>query len=206
MSVVPGLQEHQAIRWDGVSEDTLAQSLVAPARACIEAGLQIDDGAGDANNGENRLSLTVSIQSIYRHAIARVFLLEIGHRLALGQELRDRIHTALHEVLLNAVMHGHVQLEPGIRDSLGGFEASHEAIKRQLASEKCAHKRVVIEAQWNAARLSIAVRDNGVGFDPNSSDAARHRGSGRGLLILDAFCDSVTYRNNGTVVILGFEL
>lgn len=205
-SVVTDPQEHWATRWDGVSEDSLAQSLAAPAIACMEAGLQIDDGSGGANEGENSLSLTVSIRSIYRHAIARVFLLAIGRRLALGQELRDRIHTALHETLLNAVMHGHVQLEPGIRNSLGGFEASHDAIKRQLASDGCAQKRVVVEAQWNADRLLIAVRDNGVGFDPDKSDPAEHRGSGRGLLILNAFCDSVTYLNNGTVVLLGFKL
>ena len=210
MMQIPAVEDRRSFDgtcWDGVSEDTLVQALAAPALVCVEAGLLIEGGSGcDDHGSPNRLGLTLSIRSIFRLAIAKAFVMAIDRRLPLCRETRDRVHTAMHEVLLNAVMHGHVQLEPGIRDSLGGFEASHEAIKRQLASEKCAHKRVVIEAQWNAARLSIAVRDNGVGFDPNSSDAARHRGSGRGLLILDAFCDSVTYRNNGTVVILGFEL
>lgn len=203
MAPVQDLKEDCETRWDGASEETLVRSLAAPATACIEAGLV---GSSDARDGgPNRLGLTVSIRSIYRQKVARAFVLAIGDRLRLSEELRDRILTALHEALLNAVLHGYLRLEEGLRDTLGGIAASHETIKRQLASPHYAQSRVVIEARWSGGRLLIAVYDNGVGFDPNQN-RAEYRGSGRGLLILEAFCDSITYLDHGRTIILGFEL
>jgi anti-sigma regulatory factor (Ser/Thr protein kinase) len=205
MPSVPDLQQGRATRWDGASEDTLAQSLAAPATACIEAGLKIDDGPGVAKDGsQSRLSLTASIQSIYRQTIARAFVRAIDDRLRLSEVLRDRILTALHEALLNAVIHGHLQLETGLRDTLAGCEAAHETIMMRLASQQYAQSRVVIEAQWSDCRLLIAVHDNGVGFDPEKRRTA-HRGSGRGLAVVEAFCDSVAYLDGGRTIVLGFE-
>jgi anti-sigma regulatory factor (Ser/Thr protein kinase) len=206
MLPVLDLQQDCATRWDGASEETLAQSLAAPATACIEAGLLVDDGPGNAGDGgRSCLSLTVSIQSIYREAIAGAFVRAIDDRLRLGLELRDRIRTALHEALLNAVMHGHLKLEAGLRDTLGEFAMAHETIIRQLASQKYAQSRVVIVAQWSAGRLLIAVHDNGAGFDPDRGRTG-HRGSGRGLAVVEAFCDSVTHLDGGRTIVLGFEL
>jgi anti-sigma regulatory factor (Ser/Thr protein kinase) len=206
MAPVVDLREDCATRWDGTSEHTLAQSLAAPAIACIEAGLVVDEAASGAeDNDQNRLDLAVSIQSIYRQPIARAFVGAIGDRLGLDQELRDRILTVLHEALLNAVLHGHLRLEAGLRDTLGGVEASHELIKKRLASPDHSQSKVVIKARWSADRLLIAVHDNGIGFEPRKS-RPEHRGSGRGLLILEAFCDSVSYQDCGRMVVLGFEL
>ncbi|MGA2292842.1 ATP-binding protein [Bradyrhizobium sp.] len=204
MLPVQDLQQHCATRWDGASEATLTQSLAAPATACIEAGLLVDDGPDHAGNG-SCLSLTVSVRSIYREAIAGAFVRAIDDRLRLSRELRDRIVTALHEALLNAVMHGHLKLEAGLRDTLGGFETAHETIVRQLASQQYAQSRVVIAAQWGAGRLLIAVHDNGVGFDPDKN-RSRQRGCGRGLAVVEAFCDSVTHLDGGRTIVLGFEL
>jgi anti-sigma regulatory factor (Ser/Thr protein kinase) len=200
------LQQDCATCWDGASEHTLAQSLAPPATACIEAGLGVEAGWSKAGDGGlGCLRLTVSIRSIFQQAVAKAFVLAIDDRLRLRQEERDRILTALHEALLNAVMHGHLQLQQGLRDTFSGFEASHETIKRQLALPKYAQSRVVIEAQWSAGRLLIAVHDNGVGFDPGKS-RDQHRGSGRGLAILEAFCDSITFQDGGRTIVLGFEL
>jgi anti-sigma regulatory factor (Ser/Thr protein kinase) len=205
MVAMEELRTDCATRWDGVSEQTLAQSLAAPATDCIEQGLVVDRAASGAEDGvPDHLSLTVSIRSIYRKPVARTFVLAIDDRLLLGQELRDRILTALHEVLLNAVFHGYLQLESGLRDTLVGFKATHETIERQLASPEHAQSKVLIEARWSASRLLIAVHDNGVGFDPDKS-RPEHRGSGRGLLILEAFCDSVSYLDRGRTAILGFD-
>ncbi len=192
--------------WDGLSEDSLVQALAAPAQACVEAGLLVDGGSGFADHErQNHLALTVSIRSIFRLAIARTFVLAIDRRRPLCQETRERVHTALHEVLLNAVMHGHLQIDATLRDSLDGFSDSHHIIAAQLDSDGFSQNRVTIDAQWTGEQLVIAVHDNGVGFAPGS-DTAKRRGSGRGLLILEAFCDSVTHHNGGRSITLGFDL
>jgi anti-sigma regulatory factor (Ser/Thr protein kinase) len=183
------------------------QALAAPAHACVEAGLLIDGGRDVANHGcPNRLSLTVSIRAIFRLAIANAFVMAINRRMPLCPETRERIHTALHEVLLNAVMHGHLQLDAALRDSLGGFGASHDIISARLDGDEFSQPRVAIDAQWTERRLIITVHDNGVGFEPGKVNTAKRRGSGRGLLILEAFCDSVTHLNGGRSITLGFDL
>jgi hypothetical protein len=103
-------------------------------------------------------------------------------------------------------MHGHLKLEAGLRDTLAGFGTAHDIITRELASDRFAQSKVSIEAEWTSDRLLIAVRDNGVGFETGRAPVTPHRGSGRGLLILEAFCDSVTYLDSGATILLGFML
>ena len=210
MMQIPAVEDRRSFDgtcWDGVSEDTLVQALAAPALVCVEADLLIEGGSGcDDHGSPNRLGLTLSIRSIFRLAIAKAFVMAIDRRLPLCRETRDRVHTALHEVLLNAVMHGHLKIDAALRDSLGGFGASHDIIAAQLDGDDFSQSRVSIDAQWTEERLVIAVHDNGIGYVPGTGRTAKRRGSGRGLLILEAFCDSVTHQNGGRSIILGFDL
>jgi anti-sigma regulatory factor (Ser/Thr protein kinase) len=69
-----------------------------------------------------------------------------------------------------------------------------------------------VDAVWNSRLLYVLVRDSGAGFNkdelpsPQAWKAAGHHGSGRGLAIVEAFCDSVALFNGGSTIKLGFRL
>jgi anti-sigma regulatory factor (Ser/Thr protein kinase) len=69
-----------------------------------------------------------------------------------------------------------------------------------------------VEAIWNASMLYVLVRDSGAGFDrtdlplPDEVRAAGHIARGRGLAILEAFCDRLALLHGGTTIKLGFRL
>lgn len=201
--------------WDGVSEDSLAQALSLPVSECMEVAL-ID------GNQYNRLTfrartdgclrLAVTTRSAYRHQVAKVFVGGLADRLDLSQDLRERIHTAIQEAVINSVLHGNLAVGSELRDSLEGLTTSHQAIEVLLTSPQIARSMIRVEAIWNSSMLYVLVRDSGAGFNrgerpsPAAWQEAGHRGSGRGLAILDAFCDRVALLNGGATIKIGFRL
>jgi serine/threonine-protein kinase RsbW len=89
------------------------------------------------------------------------------------------IRLALHEAISNAFHHGHKDLPKTAPVSLT-FRVSPEAVE-------------------------LAIRDQGPGFDPGSVpdptlDANLELPSGRGLMLIKAYMESVDYRDNGRLV------
>jgi len=113
---------------------------------------------------------------------------------------------------MNSVLHGNLAIESGLRDSLEGLTRAHQTIETLLASPQIARSMIRVEAIWNSSILYVLVRDSGAGFkrgelpSPAASQKAGHHGSGRGLGIVEAFCDRVALLNGGATIKLGFRL
>jgi anti-sigma regulatory factor (Ser/Thr protein kinase) len=196
--------------WDGGSELSLHLALGSPATDCIEAG-PIDQGAWCARHrATRRLSLTVTTQSAYRQPIAKAFAAAIQARLCCSRDLHQRIHTALQEAVTNAMLHGNLGLGSQPNESMEGFAASHAAIGALFECPAIARRAIRIDAIWNTTMLHIMVRDCGKGFAENrlelSERLQNERHHGRGLLILDAFCDRVALLDGGTTIKMAFRL
>jgi anti-sigma regulatory factor (Ser/Thr protein kinase) len=197
--------------WDGVSAESLAQALHAPAVSCIEAGV-LGPRPGRRSASSERLGLRVTARSVYRLPVARVFAAALGARLNLSTDLQERVHTALQEALMNAMLHGNLGLEPGLRDNLRSLAASHEIIEARFTFGQIALSMIRVEATWNARLLRVAVRDSGDGFrrhelpTPEERLTAGRIGSGRGLMILEHLCDHIGLHRGGTTIALDFRL
>jgi anti-sigma regulatory factor (Ser/Thr protein kinase) len=158
------------------------------------------------------LRLAVTTRSAYRHQVVKVFVGALAARIDLSRDLRERIHTAVQEAMMNSVLHGNLAIESGLRDSLEGLTTSHQAIERLLTSPKIARSMIRVEAIWNLGMLYVLVRDSGGGFErcglpsPGAWQEADHRGSGRGLAIVEAFCDRVALLSGGATIKMGFRL
>ena len=199
--------------WDGGSSNSLISALLPPATQCIEAGL-----ASECQIAEPRqrivghLSLLVTTRSAYRHHISRAFVEAIESRTALSNDLHDRIYTATQEAVMNAVLHGNLRIEAGLRDNLERFVEFHESIERKLALPEVAGGMVRVDALWNSKMLYVVIRDSGDGYDkeavPSLSETigGSPAGSGRGLSILEAICDRVVLLHGGRAIKLGFRI
>ncbi len=90
------------------------------------------------------------------------------------------------------------------------MEAVNNAIKH---GNKYDHnKKVTIQMYSNSTRLQFAVSDEGEGFnihnctyDPIASHSI-HNCHGRGLFLMRSLSDEVSYRNDGSTVVLNFQL
>jgi anti-sigma regulatory factor (Ser/Thr protein kinase) len=137
-----------------------------------------------------------------------VFSEAVNARLGLPRDLHDRLRTALQEAVMNAMYHGNLGLHSGLRDGLNGIAEAHATIELLLRRPAIARRPIRVDAIWNATVLRVTVRDDGEGFTkPELSEHPRREGHhGRGLLVLDAFCDRVAVTRGGTTVKLGFQL
>ncbi len=199
--------------WDGASEASLAQALSLPATECMEAALI--DGHQYSHlsfraRSDGCLRLAVTTRSAYRHQVVKAFVGAMAVRVDLSCELRERIHTAVQEAMINSVLHGNLAIGSGLRDSLEGLTTAHQAIETLLLSPQIARSMIRVEAIWNSSIVYILVRDSGAGFKrdqlPSSDERRKADHSGRGLAILDAFCDRMALLNGGATIKMGFRL
>ena len=198
-------------RWDGVSPSSLSLALSPPVTQCVETGLEAQLRA-QRRRIVGQLSLLVTTKSAYRHSVVRPFIEAIAKRTVIDGDLHERIYTAIQEALMNAVLHGNLQIEMGARESLEGLTKVHASIERLLAQPEIALGMIRVDALWSAKMLYVIIRDSGHGYRkdklPSSAEreAAGRLSSGRGLSILESICDRVTLIHGGSAIKLGFRL
>jgi CheY-like chemotaxis protein len=142
-------------------------------------------------------------------------LVELVQQMVAGMGLTDatgrfRVGAALKEALLNAIYRGNLEISfkqmQDTRVSLLEGKAEDLLTSRQKAAPHKDRKvRVHIAMDDRQARFVIA--DEGAGFDPSLVPAAGQPGSldpetGRGLVLMRAFFDEVTFDNGGREVTL----
>ena len=199
--------------WDGGSNSSLISALSPPATQCVETGLANEcQIAAPRHRIMGHLSLLVTTKSAYRHHISRAFVEAIESRTTLSSDLHDRIYTATQEAVMNAVLHGNLRIEAGLRDNLERFVEFHESIERKLALPEVAGGMVRVDALWNSKMLYVVIRDSGDGYDKAAMPALSETmgdspaGSGRGLSILETICDRVVLLHGGRAIKLGFRI
>jgi CheY-like chemotaxis protein len=142
-------------------------------------------------------------------------LVELAQQMVAGMGLTDatgrfRIGAGLKEALLNAIYRGNLdisfkQMQDTRVSLLEGRGEDLVSQRRSTAPYKERKVRVSIAIDGAAARFVIA--DEGQGFNPASIPAAGQPGSldpetGRGLVLMRAFFDEVTFNNSGNEVTL----
>jgi len=114
-----------------------------------------------------------------------------------------RIAMALREALMNAIEHGNLEVSSSLRES--NDEDYARLIEARSRQSPYAERRVELTAEESAGEVVYVVRDEGTGFDPatlpDPTDPENlEKASGRGLLLIHAFMDSVTYNDRGNQI------
>jgi len=116
---------------------------------------------------------------------------------------RTRVGVALEEALLNAVIHGNLEVSSKLRDADdGSFE---RLIAMRVAQAPYRDRRVRVLARFSQNEARFIIRDQGRGFDvsklPDPTDPENiARAHGRGVLLIRTFMDDVFYNAKGNQV------
>jgi CheY-like chemotaxis protein len=113
---------------------------------------------------------------------------------------RIRVGIALNEALLNAILHGNLELSSDLRQE-------DEEVFRDLGEERRRQtpyrdRRVHVRARLSRSEAVYVVENEGPGFDPATvpdlTDSANlERIGGRGLMLIRTFMDEVDYNEKG---------
>ena len=114
-----------------------------------------------------------------------------------------RVELVLEEALANAVYHGSLEISSEIRTEKP--DRLKTMLSQRLATSPYCDRRVQVQLAISDEELRIVVSDDGPGFDVDATAAADdseavHRPSGRGLLLMHAFADSVKFNESGNSV------
>lgn len=133
---------------------------------------------------------------------------QIMHGMGLCDDTdRFRLGMALKESLLNAVVRGNLEMtrEQTVANQ---EDALRDAVQGQLRNHpEFAERRVHLSVRIDPDEAVFTIRDDGKGFDtstlPTKSDlGAFDPDGGRGIVLMQAFLDEVTYNDRGNEVTL----
>ena len=118
--------------------------------------------------------------------------------------LRSPLFVILNELFSNALEHGLLGLDSGIKAGEHGFAAYYELRAARL--EKLEEASIDIdcrhEADGNGGRLHIRVRQSGAGFDPGAlapEPAGARQLRGRGVQLVRSLAESLDYSDGGRI-------
>lgn len=142
-------------------------------------------------------------------------LVEMMQQMVAGMGLTDatgrfRVGAALKEALLNALYRGNLEISfqqmQDTRESLLAGKGDNLLTTRR-ASAPYSSRKIRVHLTMDSEQAKFEIRDEGPGFDPAAIPAAGQPGSldpdtGRGLVLMRAFFDEVTYQDGGRQVTL----
>ncbi len=116
---------------------------------------------------------------------------------------RMRIQVALEEALLNAIIHGNLEVSSKLRELEG--DVFEQTVSERKVALPYSSRRVTLEAEYTREAARFTIRDEGPGFDVNkvrnpTEDDAIALASGRGILLMRSFMDSIDYNDKGNEV------
>jgi CheY-like chemotaxis protein/anti-sigma regulatory factor (Ser/Thr protein kinase) len=115
-----------------------------------------------------------------------------------------RVGNALHEVLVNAIEHGNLELSSTLREG-GNRTAYLKLIEERRRQVPYRDRRVYVTARFSHTEAVYVIRDEGPGFDPSTlpdpTDPCNlEKTTGRGLLLIHTFMDDVRFNATGNEI------
>jgi anti-sigma regulatory factor (Ser/Thr protein kinase) len=138
-------------------------------------------------------------------AVVEMLLAECDEMQVLSQDDHFRVAVALEEALVNAIVHGNLEVSSELRESLD--DSYENTIAERQRHPRYGDRKVSICCTITLDWIKVQITDEGPGFDVSTiSDPtdpeALERPCGRGMLLMRSFMDDVRYNERGNSVTL----
>jgi anti-sigma regulatory factor (Ser/Thr protein kinase) len=135
-------------------------------------------------------ALNVTNITAYEQQIAQIVAENLHTRFGLQRHKSMEVLTCLQEALLNAIIHGNLEIDSRF-DTIEDFEAHYRNIQDRLTEAPYCHRRITIGAWYHDDCLTLTVTDEGKGFVANATDSHNEEAHGRGLMLIRSLADKV---------------
>lgn len=192
---------------EGAAADLIA-ALRSGCAAIVEQGppgtLPTQKLAAALSGGQLLVSLTTRLA--WTLDTAAQFCEGLVARGLLPATVRHDAELALHEAVINAVLHGNLAMGGSLVDDPSQFDAFCQRLTATLADPDKATRRVDLSAWVEEGRLHIRVADQGGGYDPNNvrPPVSVEAKSGRGLEIMRVMSAGLNVTDGGRTATLAF--
>ena len=204
-----------AVLIKGPSEQDLQDMIALTPTAIVDANAldtSIQDFLNklDSVRGKNKLGFLLTCPVIYACNVAQNITRALQQFILLPAEQQESIHFALHESIVNGLIHGNLQINSSMRQSARDFIEYARLLHDRLNDPSYAQKSISIIAVWNTKKLEIKIRDEGAGYGstiPNIKHSTTMQNkTGRGIRIIAGAADSCTIEDFGREITLSFLL
>ena len=118
---------------------------------------------------------------------------------------RMRTGTAMEEALLNAMYHGNLEVSSELKEQ--DHQAFYALADQRRTSLPWIDRRIEVRIWMTTEEVKVTIQDDGKGFDPTTLPDPTDpenlaRPFGRGVMLMRAFMDEVTYNDTGNEVTL----
>ncbi len=209
------LPENFIVLSDDLNDSRIKDLLALPSLGIIDANalpesIQNFFNLTKKSKTENKFNILMTCPVLYACDIALLFTNALQERLFFSKALFENIHLALHESLVNGLIHGNLQLSSNLRQSARDFIEYARILSERLNDPTYAQKSISIMAFWDEDRLEIKIRDEGIGYTEINSIkkpemTSAQAKSGRGLRLIAGLADSCTLDDFGREVTLSFS-
>ena len=123
---------------------------------------------------------------------------------------KEKIYTILAELISNAIDHGLLELDSGLKATPDGFGRYYMEREKRMAQDCPGWLRIHVghEMDGDYGVLKASIEDSGNGFDQQriaSSLQNLENKSGRGIPLVQALSESIVYSNGGSKVEVTFR-
>jgi anti-sigma regulatory factor (Ser/Thr protein kinase) len=146
---------------------------------------------------ENDVNLLLSLSRHLQQMLGEAWNIDRTDRLRSG--------TALEEALLNALYHGNLEVSSDLKEI--DHAAFYNLVEERRVTSPWCDRRIHVKVCLTTTDVEVVIRDQGPGFDPSklpdpTDPENLDRPSGRGVMLMRAFMDDVSYNEFGNEVTL----
>ncbi|MCU0589730.1 MAG: SpoIIE family protein phosphatase [Syntrophobacteraceae bacterium] len=155
---------------------------------------------------DSRCLVAMPTRDIRVDELVRRITRDVSRKVPFDANELNRLKLVVHELLLNAVEHGNLEMTPYKSDPVFyDTEAYRRMLQERLRVPELGGRLVTLEWVYGRGRVEITIADEGKGFD--ASEAARNdpgedlfRPTGRGIRLAKMLSSQLTYSGRGNIV------
>lgn len=123
---------------------------------------------------------------------------------------KDYLFTVLSELYINALDHGVLGLDSKIKDGDDGILIYQDIRQKKLDTLDDGKVNLAISlaprVEGGGSVLNITLSDSGDGFDFDNLNSCEEEVHGRGIGLVNEFCESVLYSDNGSKIEVAYRI
>lgn len=188
-----------------VPRDRLSRDLVTTierivALSCVDSAPPVGETLTGTVHTYVFANDRTAVAPVVRHVLG-----ELERFAVCGRADRLRVAVALEEALVNAIVHGNLEVPSKLRER--GDDSFERAIEQRRSTPPYKERRARFTATFHPGEATFVVADEGPGFDPTdvpdpTDPENLAKPHGRGLLLMRTFMDEARHNTRGNEVTL----